>query len=99
MNDGVAFLWRWELAGHPRETEAWRMMHDYAVGAYPRPGAAFSDMHIALAQAVMDNDPARQDCARQMAELAREGRYPSGPTAFPRYRAPSPRSSGAISPP
>ena len=30
LNDAVSFLWRWELAGHPRDTEAWRIMHDFA---------------------------------------------------------------------
>ena len=79
VNDAVSFLWRWELAGHPRDADAWRMMHDYANNAFPRAGAAFSDMHIALAQAVAGNDAAIEARARQMDELARNGRYPSGP--------------------
>src|SRR5271165_7111212 len=49
LNDAVSFLWRWELAGQPRDTDAWHMMHDFAGRAFPRAGAAFSDMHIALA--------------------------------------------------
>ncbi len=28
VNDAVSFLWRWELAGHPRDAEAWRILHD-----------------------------------------------------------------------
>ena len=52
LNDAVSFLWRWELAGHQRDAAAWRTMHDFADRAFPRAGAAFSDMHIALAQAV-----------------------------------------------
>jgi hypothetical protein len=79
VNDAVSFLWRWELAGHPRDAEAWRMMHDFATGAFPRAGAAFSDMHIALAQAVAGDDVALEARERQMTELARDGRYPSGP--------------------
>jgi len=78
VNDAVSFLWRWELAGHPRDAEAWRMMHDYATGAFPRAGVAFSDMHIALAQAVAGNDAALEARRRQIDELARAGRYPSG---------------------
>jgi Tfp pilus assembly protein PilF len=78
LNDAVSFLWRWELAGHPRNTEAWRMMHDFANGAFPHAGAAFSDMHIALAQVVAGNDAALEARARQIDELARTGRYPSG---------------------
>ena len=79
VNDAVSFLWRWELAGHPRDAEAWRMMHDFATSAFPRAGAAFSDMHIALAQAVAGDDAALEARARQIDELARKGRYPSGP--------------------
>src|SRR6266478_2362516 len=79
VNDAVSFLWRWELAGHPRDAEAWRMMHDFADSAFPRAGAAFSDMHIALAQTVAGNDAALEARERQMEELARQGRYPSGP--------------------
>jgi hypothetical protein len=50
VTDAVSFLWRWELAGHPRDIDAWRTMHDFANNAFPRPGIAFSDMHIALAE-------------------------------------------------
>jgi tetratricopeptide (TPR) repeat protein len=79
LNDAVSFLWRWELAGHPRDAEAWGMMHEFATSAFPRAGAAFSDMHIALAQAVAGDEAALETRARQMDELARQGRYPSGP--------------------
>jgi Flp pilus assembly protein TadD len=79
LNDAVSFLWRWELAGHPRDAEAWRMMDDFANSAFPRAGVAFSDMHIALTQVVAGNDAALEARARQIEELAGQGRYPSGP--------------------
>jgi tetratricopeptide (TPR) repeat protein len=79
VNDAVSFLWRWELAGHRRDTDAWRMMHDFAISVLPRAGAAFTDMHIALAQAVAGNDAALEAHVRQMDALAANGRYPSGP--------------------
>ena len=79
VNDAVSFLWRWELAGHPRDAEAWRIMQDFATSAFPRAGAAFSDMHIALTQAVAGNEAAVASRARQVDELAAKGRYPSGP--------------------
>ncbi len=79
VNDAVSFLWRWELAGHPRNTDAWRVIHDFANSAFPRAGAAFSDMHIALAQAVAGDDAELEARARQIDGLARKGRYPSGP--------------------
>ncbi len=77
VTDPVSFLWRWELAGHPRDVDAWRMMHDFANSAFPRAGVAFSDMHIALTQAVAGKDAALEEHMRQIDELARQGRYPS----------------------
>jgi len=79
LNDAVSFLWRWELAGHQRDSEAWRTVHDFADSAFPRAGAAFSDMHVALAQAVAGNGAALEARMRRIDMLAREGRYPSGP--------------------
>ncbi len=79
VNDAVSFLWRWELAGHPRDAEAWRIMHDFATSMFPRAGAAFSDMNIALALAVAGNETALEARAQQVDELVAKGRYPSGP--------------------
>jgi len=79
LNDAVSFLWRWELAGHRRDADAWRVMHDFVTGAFPRAGVAFSDMHIALAEAVAGTEAAREARERQIDELGRNGRYPSGP--------------------
>ena len=78
MSDGAAFLWRSELAGQPRDAAAWRRLYDYANSALPRPGSGLADLHVILAQAVMRDDTALDARARQMEELAREGRYPSG---------------------
>jgi tetratricopeptide (TPR) repeat protein len=78
MSDGTAYLWRSELAGQPRDAAAWRAMYDYANDALPRPGSGLADLHVILAQAVMGDDAALDTRARQMDDLAREGRYPSG---------------------
>jgi tetratricopeptide (TPR) repeat protein len=76
--DGVAFLWRAELAGHPRDEAAWRTLYDYAASALPRPGAGLADLHVMLAHAVLRDEPALTARTRQIDELARDGRYPSG---------------------
>jgi tetratricopeptide (TPR) repeat protein len=78
VSDGAAFLWRSELAGHPRDAAAWRALYSYANGALPRPGSGLADLHVILAQAVIGDDAALDARGRQMEELAREGRYPSG---------------------
>ncbi|MSO99789.1 MAG: tetratricopeptide repeat protein [Acetobacteraceae bacterium] len=79
VTDAVSFLWRWELAGYSRDTGAWRTMHDFAASALPRAGAALADLHVALTQAVMGDGVELEARARQMENLARDGRYPSGP--------------------
>jgi tetratricopeptide (TPR) repeat protein len=76
--DGVAYLWRSELAGNARDERGWRTLYDYAASALPRPGAGLADLHVMLAHAVMRDDAARQARSRQIEGMAREGRYPSG---------------------
>jgi tetratricopeptide (TPR) repeat protein len=78
ISDGAAFLWRSELAGHPRDEAAWRALHDYANSALPRPGSGLADLHVLLAQAVMRDEAGLDARARQIEAMAREGRYPSG---------------------
>ncbi len=78
VSDGAAFLWRSELAGHPRDAAAWRALYGYANSALPRPGNGLADLHVILVQAVMGGDAALDARARQIEELVREGRYPSG---------------------
>jgi hypothetical protein len=53
-------------------------LYEYANSALPRPGNGLADLHIILAQAGLGDNAALDDRARQMEELAREGRYPSG---------------------
>ena len=78
LNDAVSFLWRWELAGHPRNAEVWRTLHDFAAAVFLGAGLAFSDMHVALAHVAAGSDLVLEARARQIEELARDGRYPSG---------------------
>ena len=95
ISDGAAFLWRSELAGHPRDAAAWRGLYDYANSALPRPGNGLADLHVILAQAVMGDDAALDARARQIEELAREGVTRPAHT-FPRWRAASRRSNAGI---
>jgi tetratricopeptide (TPR) repeat protein len=78
MSDATAFLWRSELAGHPRDAAAWRAMYEYANNALPRPGNGLADLHVIVAQSVMGNDAALDFRAIQIEKLARGGHYPSG---------------------
>jgi len=78
VSDGAAFLWRFELAGHPRDAAAWRAMYDYATSALPSPGSGLADLHVILAYAVMGDDAGLHSLSRRMEDMARVGRYPSG---------------------
>ena len=78
MTDGAAFLWRSELAGFPRDAAAWRTLYEYGNTALARPAAGLADLHVILTQAVVGDDAALDARTRQMEDLAREGRYPSG---------------------
>src|SRR5438874_748789 len=78
MSDGAAFLWRSELAGHPRDATAWRALYDYATSALPSPGSGLADLHVILAQAVIGDDAKLESRSRRIQDMAREGRYPSG---------------------
>lgn len=78
ISDGAAFLWRSELAGHPRDAAAWRALHAYAKEALPQPGNGLYDLHVILAMAVMGDDAGLAARMSRTEALAREGRYPSG---------------------
>jgi tetratricopeptide (TPR) repeat protein len=78
ISDATAFLWRSELAGHPRDAAAWRATYDYANIALPRPGNGLADLHVIVTQSIMGNDATLDSRANQIENLAREGHYPSG---------------------
>src|SRR5438552_6423696 len=78
ISDGAGFLWRSELAGHPRDATAWRALYDYATSALPSPGSGLADLHVILAQAVMGDDAMFLPGRGGIRDMAREGRYPSG---------------------
>lgn len=77
--DAVAFLWRAELAGHPRDPAGWRAVRDFAHAVFPRAMIAFADTHIVLADAVTGDAAALEARLEDMEAMAREGRLPSGP--------------------
>lgn len=92
LQDAASFLWRWELAGHARNEAAWASLRDFARAHFPKPGIAFADLHVMLAEAVAGDAEALESRIAQMAALAEAGRYPSGPVipaisrAFLAYR-------------
>ncbi len=74
--DATAFLWRAELAGHPRDASRWQRVHAFCQRAFPQPGFPYVDWHIALADAVQGTPEPR---IAELETRAREDRYPAGP--------------------
>jgi hypothetical protein len=80
LSDSSSFLWRSELAGHPRDHARWTKLQDYARAKFPRPGFSLADWHVALAYAATGDDAAVEAWAQGIEELVKAGRYPSGST-------------------
>ncbi len=78
LSDSAAFLWRSELAGHPRDPARWARLRDYAREKLPRPGMSLADWHVALTYAATGDDAALHGWIKAIEELASAGRYPSG---------------------
>jgi len=78
LSDSAAFLWRSELAGHPRDHARWAKLKDYAREKLPRPGMSLADWHVGLTYAAVGDDAALEGWVRAIEELASAGHYPSG---------------------
>ena len=76
--DGPSFLWRAELAGHPRDQARWRALQDFAHRTFPRPGTAFADWHMALIDAVLNDTTSSEAREIEIENLIRAERYPAG---------------------
>lgn len=80
LADSVAFLWRSELAGHPRDHARWAQIQAFARAKFPRPGMSLADWHVALAYAAAGDDAALDPWIQTIEDMARAGRYPAGAT-------------------
>jgi tetratricopeptide (TPR) repeat protein len=80
LSDSSSFLWRAELAGHPRDHARWAKLREYAREKIPRPGFSLADWHVALAYAVDSDGAALEAWIQAIEVLASAGRYPSGST-------------------
>ena len=80
LSDSSAFLWRSELAGHPRDPARWAKLVAYAREKLPRPGFSLADWHVALTYAAAGEDAALKDWVHAIEALIDADRYPSGST-------------------
>ena len=66
VSDVASLFWRLELYGHGAPPEEWARLADYARAAFPRPGHAFVDAHLALIEAATAS---REALDRRIASL------------------------------
>lgn len=78
LADSVSFLWRSELAGHPRDHARWAKIEEFAHAKFPRPGMSLADWHVALAHAASGANAAFKSWIGAIEALAWGDRYPSG---------------------
>ncbi len=78
VTDGAAFLWRWELAGHPRDAAAWALLQQVAGDLLPRPGNGFADLHVMMTRTVAGDTADATARVAQMQAMTAEGRYTAG---------------------
>jgi tetratricopeptide (TPR) repeat protein len=76
--DAVSFLWRAELAGHPRDLERWKALHAFAHKMFPNPSMAYTDTHVALIDAVNADGSALEARIRKLEDMERQGKLAAG---------------------
>lgn len=77
-SDTIQFLWRWELAGNPRDPARWQALDAFAHAWLPRAGASGADIYVALADATAGDAAALETRLTEMDALQAADRYPAG---------------------
>ena len=81
LSDSAALLWRLGLYGEGVPAARWASVAAFAARAFPRPGLAFADIHVALAYAGHGDTAALTRIVEAFREADRAGRLPAGPGA------------------
>lgn len=79
FSDSSSYMWRSELAGHPRDRAVWQQVREFYEARFPQP-MVFVDAHVGLVYAVLGETAELQSCIAQLAELGEAGRLPAETT-------------------
>jgi tetratricopeptide (TPR) repeat protein len=79
VTDAVAFLWRAELAGAPRQPDLWSEIREYALRSFPKAGVAFADVHTAAACAASGDSTQLARLVRELRDRIHAGKLAAGP--------------------
>ncbi len=81
VTDGASLLWRIDAYGHGAPKALWSEVAAYARQAFPRPGHAFVDTHMALIEAAVGDGPALERRIAALDDMVAAHRLTAGPVA------------------
>ncbi|MBN9488558.1 MAG: tetratricopeptide repeat protein [Alphaproteobacteria bacterium] len=76
--DASSFLWRAELAGQARKSDAWQQVNGYVQKSFPKGGIAFVDVHRALTAGAAGDSETLASIVAELEERVASGRSPAG---------------------
>ena len=94
VTDGASLLWRMDAYGHAVGEQPWRGLADYALAAFPKPGHAFTDAHMAMIEAATQDDAAINRRCEALEDMISAGGHLAGPVVPALCRAASAFRSG-----
>jgi pentatricopeptide repeat protein len=86
FSDSSSFLWRSELAGHPRDRAVWQSVREFYEQMFPQP-MVFVDAHVGLVYATLGETEQLHESITQLTELGEAGRLPAETTGATLTRA------------
>jgi hypothetical protein len=79
VTDGAALLWRLEAYGHAAPKPLWDEIAAFGLEAFPNPGLAFVEAHMALIAAATGDGAMMDSRLAKLAGRMADGTYPAGP--------------------
>lgn len=79
VTDGAALLWRLEAYGNAAPKSLWNELSEFGVRAFPSPGLAFVEAHMALIAAATGDATMMDARLAKLAGRMADGTYPAGP--------------------
>lgn len=79
VTDGAALLWRLQAYGQAAPAPLWDELSQFSTSAFPNPGLAFVEAHMALIAAATDNREMTEARLATLATRMADGAYPAGP--------------------
>jgi hypothetical protein len=79
VTDGASLLWRMDAYGYQAGEEQWRELASFAHVAFPKPGHAFTDAHMALIETATQDDAGINGRCEALENMIAAGAHLAGP--------------------